>query len=70
MLPRGRFKLVTKPYFSGSRAVANTIGTVDVAALAARIAGGEPVATITAGRLLTNSTASAAKSPLMADPWN
>src|ERR1700686_132300 len=65
MLPPGRLKLVTKPYFSGSRLVANTIGMVEVAALAARTATGEPVATITAGRSLINSTAAAGKRPLL-----
>ena len=38
-LPPGRFKLATRPSLIGSSPVVNTIGTVEVAALAARAAG-------------------------------
>jgi hypothetical protein len=58
-LPPGRLKLATRPSFTGSPPVWNTIGMVDVAALAA-IAGLEVrVAAITSTRRRTSSAASA-----------
>src|SRR5881275_3430364 len=38
-LPPGRLRLATRPSWTGSAAVSNTIGTVEVVAFAARAAG-------------------------------
>jgi hypothetical protein len=47
-LPPGRFRLATRPYFTGSPPNAKTIGMVEVAAFAANTVGPESSATITA----------------------
>ena len=57
-VPPGRLRLVTRPYCTGSSATAKTIGIVEVAAFAARVAYGEPVVTITATLRSTRSAAS------------
>src|SRR5689334_16178260 len=54
ILPPGELRLATRPILTGSSPLVKTIGIVDVAALAARAAGG-PLATITATRRLTKS---------------
>src|SRR5262249_42209162 len=57
MFPPGRLSVATRPSFTGSEAVAKTIGIVVVAALAASVAGVPPVA-ITATLRRTNSATS------------
>lgn len=57
-LPPGRLRLATSPAATGSAPVANTIGMVDVAAWAARVAGMLAGVTITATLCLTRSAAS------------
>ena len=56
MLPPGRARLETKPLLTGSSPVIITMGIVFVAALAARIAGGDE-ATMTSTRSRTSSFA-------------
>ena len=57
VLPPGRFKLSTKPIFTGSPPVVNTIGIADVAALAASAEGSPPVVTNMAAPRWTRSKA-------------
>ena len=57
-LPPGRFRAATRPSLTGSMPPENTIGMVEVAALAASAAGGA-LATITVTGRRTNSDASA-----------
>src|SRR5580693_1648173 len=57
-LPPGRLRLVTRPNFTGFLPTINTIGIVDVAALAASAGGSPPTVTITATRRRTSSVAS------------
>ena len=58
-LPPGRLKLATKPNWTGSPALTNTIGMVAVAALAARTETMPPVATSNETLRRTRSSASA-----------
>ena len=58
-LPPGRFRLATNPYWTGSLPLANTIGMVAVADLAASAETTLPVAKIASTGRLTSSAASA-----------
>src|SRR6516225_4480890 len=66
MLPPGRGKLATTPLPTGSPAVANTIGIIDVACFAAST-GGVLCVTITSTLSRTNSAAISVKRSLR--PW-
>jgi hypothetical protein len=61
MFPPGRLKLATSPRSTGSAPMLKTMGMVDVAALAATVAGAPPIGTITATCRATRSAASAGK---------
>jgi hypothetical protein len=61
MLPPGRLMLATRPPFTGSVTIGNTIGIVVVAAFAATTETLPPAATITATCLRTNSAAIAGR---------
>jgi len=61
MLPPGRARLATSPIAIGSLAVTNTIGMVEVAALAASAGGVPAIATITATLRAMRSASSAGK---------
>jgi hypothetical protein len=56
-LPLGRLRLATRPIWTGSEPVVNTIGMVVVAAFAARAADVPATAAMTATRRLTRSAA-------------
>ncbi len=56
-LPFGFARLLTRPSLTGSSATLNTIGIIEVAALAASAAGMPPTVIITATRRPTNSAA-------------
>ncbi len=60
-LPPGRFMLATRPNFTGSAPIANTIGMLEVAPLAASAAAVALPVAITATRRATNSAASAGR---------
>src|SRR5262249_12494011 len=60
-LPPGRLRLATKPILTGSPPTVNTIGIVDVAALAASAEGSPPVVARTATPRRTRSAASAGR---------
>ena len=59
ILPPGRFRLATRPSWTGSDPTTKTTGIVEDAAFAARAEGGPPVAAITETGRLTNSATSA-----------
>src|SRR5262245_6348179 len=60
-LPPGLFMLTTRPNFTGSAPIANTMGMLEVAALAASAAAVAPPVAITVTRRATNSAASAGR---------
>src|SRR5262249_53664027 len=60
-LPPGRLRLATKPILTGSPPTVNTIGIVEVAALAASAEGSPPVVARTATPCRTRSAASAGR---------
>jgi hypothetical protein len=57
ILPPGRLRLATRPAWTGSAPITNTIGMVVVAAFAASAAATPPGVTITATRRLIRSLA-------------